>query len=460
MKKLSPPDSLNFFEQNLPDFLRGDPETAGLIENLKKALKEEESKNFQADILSIGKNFIKHIISKSIACLSDESNSPKKRSIETIDKYIDTFTVFEEMLFGLNENYRDHTLHSLWVYLFGHEFITRIGGYDVIKIAGQLSITYSKNDKIKFILWTEQQEGKRTHMEAMWGMISILHDLGYPIENMITTPHDVFRNILAPFAIDFNSIFQIDLGSRITLLHQSVCDLISTTYRPEGITYKEEKKYFEKADKEENPLSVFRRPTTSKDEGAEMEFRIASVNKAHSAWSAILAFKNIAYLHEGTYHGGGRRDYLKLLTQRDILYSILHHTSEEPNDVAVNRFQFVLLLTDDIEESIRYSRGGKLRGLKSEHCEVEWKINEEKTIIKLDYTKYPKNVAQSKYEEIENKYKAQISRKNLEVQPYVIEIKIIGEQFEKELKLLLSQDQKQIKSSDAIPSPAAPEDDI
>ena len=61
---------------------------------------------------------------------------------------------------------------------------------------------------------------------------------------------------------------------------------------------------------------------------------------------------------------------------------------------------------------------------------------------------------------MENKYKAQISRKNVEVQPYVIEIKIIGEKFEKELKLLLSLDKKQIKNSDAIPSPAAPEDDI
>ena len=460
MRELSPLDSLNFFDQNLPEFLLNDGEIKTLIEALRKTLEDEESTNFQADILSIGKNFIKHIISKSIACLSDESNSPKKRSIEIIGKYIDTFTVFEEMLLGLNENYRDHTLHSLWVYLFGHEFITRIGGYELIKIAGQLSITYSKGNDIKFVLLTDQQEGKRTHMEAMWGMISILHDLGYPIENMTKTPHDVFRDILSPFAIDFNSIFQIDLGSRITLLHQSVCDLISTTYRPEEITNEEEKKFFEKAEKEEKPLPVSRRPTTSKDEGVEMEFRIASVNKAHSAWSSILAFKNIAYLHEGTYHGGGRRNYLKLLTQRDILYSILHHTSEEPNDEAINRLQFVLLLMDDIEETIRYSRGGKLRGVKSKHCEVELEINEEKTIIKLDFTKYGEDAARSKYQEMENKYKAQISRKNVEVQPYVIEIKIIGEKFEKELKLLLSLDKKQIKNSDAIPSPAAPEDDI
>ena len=82
MRELSPLDSLNFFDQNLPEFLLTDGEIKTLIEALRKTLEDEESTNFQADILSIGKNFIKHIISKSIACLSDESNSPKKGSIE------------------------------------------------------------------------------------------------------------------------------------------------------------------------------------------------------------------------------------------------------------------------------------------------------------------------------------------------------------------------------------------
>ena len=335
-----------------------------------------------------------------------------------------------------------------------------MGGYEAIKIAGQASVTHSKG-KLEFVLWTDPQEGKRTHMEAMWGMISILHDLGYPIQNIIKTPHEVFRNILDPFAIDFSSIFQIDLGSRITLLHQSVCDLLSTMYRPEGVTHEEEDNYFEEATKKGKQHDVRRRPTTSKDEGVEMEFRIASVDKIHSAWSSILAFKNIAYLHESDYHGGGKRNYLKLLTQRDILYSILHHTSEEPNDLAVNRFQFVLLLIDDIEETIRYSRGGKLRGLKSENCEVEWEVNKDKTTIKLDYTKYEKD-AQSKYIEMGNKYKAQISTKNVETRPYVIEIKFIGRKFGEDLKLFLAKDKKEkeeMENSDAIPSPAIPSTD-
>ena len=193
-----------------------------------------------------------------------------------------------------------------------------------------------------------------------------------------------------------------------------------------------------------------------------MEFRIASVDKIHSAWSSILAFKNIAYLHESDYHGGGERNYLKLLTQRDILYSILHHTSDEPKDVAVNRFQFVLLLIDNVEETIRYSRGGKLRGLRSKNCEVEWEVNKDKTTIKLDYTDYEEDAAQSKYKEMESKYKIQKSRNNNDPRyRYVIEIRFIDgkKDFREDLKLFLSKEKEGMENSEAIPSPALPDTD-
>lgn len=457
MRKLTPQESLIFFEQHLPEFLLTDHSIRTQITNLRNILADENSPGFHANLLANGTSFIKKIISKSIECLSDESNSPKNRSIEIIDKYIDSFTVFEDMLFGLDENYRDHTLHSLWVYLFGHEFIACIGGYDAIKIAGQASISYSKPNNPGFTLYTDLQEGDRGHMEAMWGMISILHDLGYPIQDIVKTPHEVFRKILDPFAIDFNSVFQIDLSSRITLLHQSVCDLVSKTYRPEPITHEEETKFFNDAEKGGHH-GIRRRPALSKDEGVEIEFRIASVDKIHSAWSSILSFKNIAYLHESDYHGGGNRNYLKLLTQRDILYSILHHTSEEPNDEAVNRFQLVLLLMDDIEETIRYSRGGKPRGLKSQNCDVEWEVDKNKTIIKLDYTKYD-GTAESKYKELENKYRVQKSRFNSKPRyGHLIEIRFFDgkNHFEKDLKLFLSIDKEGMGNSEAIPSPAPP----
>ncbi len=408
MKYINPQASLAFFEQNIPEFLSADDEINRLIVKLKDILKNQESANFHSNVLESGKAFIKHIVLKSIEFLSDEGGSPKNRSVKSISEYIDAFTTFEEMLFGLNSTYRDHTLHSLWVYLFGHEFIMSIGGYDAIKIAGQASIMYTKGGQPHFVLGTRPIQVNKAHLEAMWGMIAIFHDLGYPVEAVSNKPNEVFGRILEPFAIDSSSIFQSDIGSRITLLHQSLCDLLSTMYRPEFITVEETKAYQKEADEKVSNglLYVFREPTTTRAEAIEMEFRIASVDKRHSAWSTILAFKNVAYLHESDYHGGGSRDYLKLLTKRDILYSIVHHTSEEPKDEAVNRFQFILLLMDDIEEAIRYSRGGTERGIVSDYCDVKWKASKTETTIELDYTRYEYE-AQSKYAEMENKYKSQ-----------------------------------------------------
>jgi hypothetical protein len=438
MKELKPIESIDFFKSNLPVFLSKDPSIQELISNVRTSLENKTSDDLQANLLESGKRLIKHIITKSMEFLSDEGGSPKSNSIAKIEKYIDTFTVFEEMLFGLDQSYRDHTLHSLWVYLFGHEFIVSMGGYETIVISGQMQITYYSKDKIpKFNLFAASQEGTLPHLEAMWGMIAILHDLGYPIEAISSKPEEVFGRILDPFAVDFNSVFHVELTSRISLLHQSICDLLSTMYRPAFLTSDESDKYFKEADEKGKFLNIPREPTISKDEAREAEFKIASVDKIHSAWSVILAFKNINYLHESDYRGGGNRDYLKLLTRRDILNSILHHTSEEPEDAAVNRFQFILLLMDDIEEAARYSRGGRLRGLVSDFCDIRWHISKTVAEIELDYANYEYDV-EKKYSEMSNKYKAQIS--DDKDRKYVISIRFTGKTFKNDLNLCLAKD--------------------
>lgn len=440
MELLTPFDSLEFFEEHLPHFMSKDDELKEIVTNLKSALQAPTSGSFHADVLEQGKLLIKQVLTKSIEYLSDESNSPKYRSTETLNKYVDAFVLFEELLFGLDHSYRDHTLHSLWAYLFGHRFIIGMGGYDKVQIAGQMEVTFFKHGEPKFVICTHRLKSTKKHMEAMWAMIAILHDIGYPIEVISNKPSEVFGRILEPFSVDFNSVFQMDLGSRISLIHQSLCDLLSTMYRPKGFGAGESKEYYEKADKATSSglLFVQREPVVSKDESIEMEFKIASIEKNHSAWSAILAYKNIRFLHESDYHGGGNRDFLNLLTRRDILYSIVHHTSEEPKDSAINRFQFILLLIDDIEEAARYSRGGRVRGIVADYCDLRWSIDDSKMTIELDYSKY-NGKAEYKYNEFLRKYSHQVSRKNVSWN-YEVVIKFIDNSFEKVVSMYLIND--------------------
>ena len=452
-------DSLEFFEGNLPGFFAGDDIIKKLIAKLKGVLKEQQSDFLYAKHLDAGKDFMKYVIETCIKYLSDNASQPvpSNKAVENIKNFVDTFATFEELLFGLNANYRDHTMHSIWVYLFGHEWISKLGGYESIKLAGQLIIRYEKMGNSYIICPKQFIKAEAGHLQAMWGLIAFLHDLGYPVQTITNKAHEVFGKILEPFAIDFSAIFQTDLSSRISFLHQPLCDLLATVYRPKILTEEEEDRYYREAEEETKragqPVTKIYpvKPIIGRDEAPEIEFRIATANKAHSAWSAILAFKNIDYLHLSEYRGGGDIDYLKLLTRRDILESIVHHTSEEPKDDAVNRFQFILLLLDDIEEALRYGRGGQERGNVSTECDLKWEANEKQTQILLDFTEYDKKMkelklddkyeskAKRKYEEISKKYKKQLYREK-DDEKYIIEIQVKGQEFNESLVLSLELD--------------------
>jgi hypothetical protein len=441
MKLLTPENSLHFFKNNLPQFLSGKYSNIQRpISHLEQAFKQRKSDNFHAVLLEKGEALLIHIVQKSIESLSDKYGSDRDRASQLIREYIRNFSRFEELLFGLYPKYRDHTLHSLWVYLFGHQWIMSIGGYDKIILAGQNHIIFTKSNMPQFVLHTESLNADTPHLEAMWAIIASLHDVGYPVQTITSEANEIFSNILNPFAIDFSSLLQIDIGSRISILNPDIYDLCSTMLRPEKINREEEQEYFKMAsnlEKEGNqlPLIVPRNREIAKDEGLGTEFKIAWVNKDHAAWSATFIFKNIPFLHESDHRGGGGVDFIKLLTRRDIIYSIVHHTSPGPKDVALNRFQFILLFIDDMEERLRFGKGGKKRGLVADSCKIKWHPTFKYTKLELDYSGSEAS-GRDKYEELSQRFKAQSTQKR----NYPITIKVIDKNFAEPLTLLLSKD--------------------
>ena len=71
-----------------------------------------------------------------------------------------------------------------------------MGGYEQIKIAGQMSVASFEQGKPRYVIVAPHIKGSKLHMEAMWGMIAILHDLGYPVEAISNKPNEMvhFRN--------------------------------------------------------------------------------------------------------------------------------------------------------------------------------------------------------------------------------------------------------------------------
>ena len=133
MQKLEIPDLLEKYiiwaEQGEIQFLRKNgretKQTIKLIKDLRKKIGDAEkigdrSKNlvwFEAH--EIGTALWKKLASGALNKLDKTSKGNDK-----LFEYLKAATQFEDLLYGLDEHYRDHTLHSLWVYFIG-EYILR-----------------------------------------------------------------------------------------------------------------------------------------------------------------------------------------------------------------------------------------------------------------------------------------------------------------------------------------------
>ena len=90
---------------------------------------------------------------------------------------------------------------------------------------------------------------------------------------------------------------------------------------------------------------------------------------------------------------------------------------------------------DDMEERLRYGKGGKKRGLVADYCKIKWHPTPKYTKLELDYSD-SQAMAKEKYNELSQRFKAQ----TLQNRNYPITIKMIDRDFEKSLELYLSKD--------------------
>ncbi len=106
--------------------------------------------------------------------------------------YMKASTKFEDVLYGLEPYYRDHTLHSLWVYLIGLHLMN--DGKKLKPVAEKLN-WYLFNDidseeHSKFVgQWASLTEKYlnykiNLHRDAAWCVMALCHDLGYSIAKL------------------------------------------------------------------------------------------------------------------------------------------------------------------------------------------------------------------------------------------------------------------------------------
>ena len=218
---------------------------SGLIKAFEKAdnkLKQEkaEKKKGLSDYLDShevhkkGQRLWQELMS---AALRDIDRHPKGNS--GLFKYVDAATKFEDMLYGLESYYRDHTLHSLWVYLIGVLLMGKDGELSSESMNSCKSKTEAKRkkcdaDNLNWYLYNDIEKGRypypdilvdwaefrkkcfhmqsQRHRDAIWCIMALCHDLGYSLAKLRRLNEKV-QDVLKFFHItDFKQVgYSLDI---------------------------------------------------------------------------------------------------------------------------------------------------------------------------------------------------------------------------------------------------------
>lgn len=262
---------------------------------------------------------------------------------------------FEEVLYGLDPFYRDHILHSLWVYLLG-DYLLR----------GQLKKIYKDLD---WYLWNdvetdpdwvklrpkakllekELREAVDEKKDAIWCLIALCHDIGYPLSKLGEINRRV-EEVLKYFDLrDFDQI-----GYNLKIEHQYLTkqflELITVDVRIEGEPYTNEV-----------VTKLYR------DDGSYWRLCDSLERREHGTLSSFILYKLLGLFGDATLRGPAEEwgldneEAIDTLIRGMILYAIAQHELQYWWASELGSLADILLIADESEEFARWGRPVRTR---------------------------------------------------------------------------------------------------
>ncbi|KKL93429.1 hypothetical protein LCGC14_1874800 [marine sediment metagenome] len=175
---------------------------------------------------------------------------PNAKGHSALLEYLDAATKFEDVLYGLEEFYRDHTLHSLWVYLIGVKLMGKEGG---IKTIAQNLNWYIYNDVREkehdepLVSWACVEEIRlnaeiQKKKDAIWCIMALCHDLGYSLAKLEKLNEKVQAVLKFYDVSDFRHVgYTLDLEHQYLVTQCLELMAMDVRITPgDGCSYKEE----------------------------------------------------------------------------------------------------------------------------------------------------------------------------------------------------------------------------
>lgn len=258
--------------------------------------------------------------------------------VEELYSYFEEFTVFESILYGADNRYRDHVQHPLIVWMIGINILFENVEYFSFRVATkELAKVEIGESAPHDCLETKSVPLKISSAEigAMWTIIALTHDLGYPLQK-VDKINAQLQKMLERFGrVDF-SASEFNIGHQHSHLVKHLLALLSSSLENcatvnELIFYSHLRAKY---------LAKFSKSWEAFD---------------HGIVSSFILLRSLNYFLETdlTDNDGKRlkaEDARQFIIRAEMLHAIAAHTTPKIYHILANNLAFLLLLADDLHE--------------------------------------------------------------------------------------------------------------
>lgn len=294
--------------------------------------------------------------------------------VRDLSSFFKTFREYETVLYGARGRYRDHLVHVFRVYLLGEYVIRKTFGFDKVNCEEVGKVTISQEEK-----------------EAMWCIISLCHDLGYPLEaisDINQKARDMFQK--------FGRVHIEELAYGLSPQYQTISDFIL--------------RFISSSLQRSNDGELYDVHLQTK---FFLKFSNALDRYNHGLISCIVLMKNLVYFLEADYLMDSVKpltpdDARHFLIRRVILRAIASHACDEIYHLQVTTFPFLLLILDEMQD---WGRPRLVEVFKKQIPESHLTINEmsaTQIAYTIRFTGTPRN--QRSHGEMESFFKSKCKR--------------------------------------------------
>lgn len=259
--------------------------------------------------------------------------------IDSLFRFFDQFTDFEQMLYA-GKYYRDHVAHPIRVWLTGIRIIDQCGGIE----------------HVDFEIPSGVAEISKTERWAIWTVIALCHDLGYPLEKAREVTSQIDR-MLGLFGNVSTGNYRYSFEAH----HQSLIDFMLKAVTSKVVELEGTKKgWF---------TTVIQAKYHAKFAHSFEEFE-------HGIVSVLVLIRSLVYFMEMDFDSSAAgaldaEDARQFHIRRQILRSIASHSCEEVYHLKVGTPSFLLIVCDDLQEWGRPTIAGMRHAEHSEDTAVK-----------------------------------------------------------------------------------------